>query len=136
MAAIRYLPWKEIVVHEVNEMTVPQFLEWIISQVEAQKQGGIGVARWMDGFAFAIGDFKETPETVAEKLKGTLHWAVINYAKTSYQSEKKIMWNGSERTVKLIKVEYNPDLANLPKFLQEFKRPSSGAAVGAKQKSH
>jgi len=133
LATIRYLPWKEIVVHEVNEMSVLEFLEWIISQVETQKKGGVGVARWIDGFAFVIGDFSETPETVAEKLKGRLHWAIVNYAKTSYQSEKKVMWNGREHIVRLLKVENNPDLANLGKFLQGFKRPSSDTVVAAKE---
>lgn len=121
MATITYMPWKEIVLHEVNEMPIQQFLEWVVSQVEAQKQGGTPLVRWVDGIAFAFGEFADTPEVVAEKLNGKIHWGIVHFTKTSYQLEKKVTWNGRDHVVRLVKAENNPDMVNVAKFLQDFK---------------
>ena len=102
-------------------MEVPKFLEWIVSQVEGQKAGGVGVARWVKGIAFVAAEFPDNPELISEKLKGRLHWAVVNYTRTSYEPEKKVTANGREHVVRLIKLENIPDLVNLADFLQDFK---------------
>jgi len=120
-AEIVYTPWKRIVVHEAKEMPVADFLQFIVGQVEAQKQGGVPVVPWAEGIAYARGDFPDTPEVLQEKLKGILHIGIVNYTRTSYQEQKKTVLNGREYVVRFEKVDANPDLLNLCKFLDSLK---------------
>ncbi len=73
---------------------------------------------------FTIGEFPLTPETVGEMLHGKIHYGNVTFTRTSYQSEKKVTWNGREYVVKLVKADNNPDMVNLAKFLQGFKQPA------------
>ncbi len=121
MAEIEFRPWKRIIVHEVVEVQIADLLQFIIGQLEAQKQSGVPVIQWGDGIAFVRADFPDTPEVIQDKLKGTLHIGAINFARTSYQDQKKTVFNGREYVVRLAKVDNNPDLINLCKFLNDYK---------------
>ncbi|MGA2665684.1 MAG: hypothetical protein ABSF83_12155 [Nitrososphaerales archaeon] len=120
MANIVYRPYKEVVIHEIRHMELQNFMESYVSQLLSQGQAGITpVATWVDGFAFYIGNFLETPDLVKEKLEGRVHWAAVYYTNTSYQPEKKVMVGGREYIVKFSKGENNPDFVNLARFLAE-----------------
>ena len=126
MAEIVYMPWKQIVVHEISEMEVGDFLQMVVAQIEAAKLPGDPVVDWAEGVMFARGEFPDTPETIHDKLRGILHYGVVNFARTSFQEQKKTRFGDRERIIRLRKVEKNADLVNLCKFLDGFKgRPVS-----------
>ena len=93
----------------------------VASMAEAQKMGATAGVAWIDGIAFASADFPETPEIIAEKLKGRLHKAIVWYTETSFQAEKRTQLNGRDVIVKLAKAEANQDWVNLVEFLKTFK---------------
>jgi hypothetical protein len=129
MAEVVYMPWKKIVVHEIQEIDVASFLQFVAASFEGQKQVGVPVVQWGEGIAFIRADFPDTPEVISEKLKGTLHVGIVNFARTNFQEQKKTTFNGREYAVRLAKVEKNPDLVNLCKFLVNFTgRESSESA--------
>jgi hypothetical protein len=120
MANFVFKPYREIIIHEIRELDVQPFMEGYISQLLSQGQAGITpVATWVDGIAFYIGNFMETPELVKEKLEGRIHWAAVYFTKTSFQPEKKVTMSGREYVVKFAKGESNPDFAGLVRFLNE-----------------
>lgn len=121
MVEIEYLPYQKIIVHEVRKMEVPQLLAAVAEQLESQKAGGVGSVRWVDGVAFIIGEFPATPETIAENLKGRVHYSVVMFSETGYQSEKKVTFNNREYSVRLIKGDDNPNFVELVQFLKNFK---------------
>lgn len=120
MVEFVFKPYKEIVIHEIRELEVQPFMEAYVSQLLSQGQTGITpVATWVDGIAFYIGNFMETPDLVKEKLDGRVHWAAVYYARTSFQAEKKVTVAGREYVVRFAKGESNPDFVGLVKFLNE-----------------
>ena len=120
MTRIVYKPYDEIIIHEIREMEIKDMMETLISQLLAQGQAGVTpVANWVDGIAFYIGNFQETPEIIKEKLEGRIHWGFVGFARTSFQTEKKTMVAGREYVVKLVKVDSNPDFVSLAEFLNE-----------------
>jgi len=128
LAEIEYLPYQKIILHEIRKMEPAEFFPFVASQVEAQKSGNVAGAMWIDGIAFAFGDFPETPETVQEKLKGRLHKAVVWYTETSFQQEKKVQVSGRDSVVRLMRAEKNRDFVNLVEFLKEFKPDALASA--------
>ena len=123
-AKITYTPWNEIVVHEVKESSVQQFLEGIVTQLAAQGQVGVVPAvSWVDGIAFVFGAFPDTPEVVKDKLDGKIHFALVNFTRMSYQPEKKVTVGNRDYIVRMIKAEENPDFVNLVSFLKEDFKP-------------
>jgi hypothetical protein len=122
MVEIEYLPYNKIIVHEVRKLEIQDFLQWVSSQVEAQKQGGTATVNWVDGVAFLTGEFMATPELVSENLKGHIHYAVVFYTETSFQSEKRVTVNGRDSVVRFTKGESNPNFIALAKFLIDFKK--------------
>ena len=122
MTRIVYKPYDEIIIHEIREMEIKDMMETLISQLLAQGQAGVTpVANWVDGIAFYIGNFMETPDLVKEKLEGRIHWAAVYYTKTSYQPEKKVSVGGREYIVRFAKGETNTDFVGLVQFLNERK---------------
>ncbi len=128
MAQIEYMPYQKIILHEVVKMEPTDFFPMVASMAEAQKTGATAGVAWIDGIAFAFGEFPDTPEIVEEKLKGRLHKAIVWYAETSFQTEKKTQVNGRDAIVRLGKAEGNKDFVNLVEFLKTFRsRPSAPA---------
>jgi hypothetical protein len=121
LVEIEYLPYQKIIVHEVRKLEVQEFLNWVASQVEAQKQGGTPSVNWVDGVAFLTGEFMATPELVSENLKGRIHYAVVFFTETSYTPEKRVTVNGRDSTVRFTKGETNPNFVELAKFLKTLK---------------
>ena len=128
MAEIVYMPWEQIIVHEVRKLQPTEFFPMVAAMVEAQKAGATAGVAWIDGIAFASADFPDTPEVISEKLKGRLHKAIVWYAETTFQAEKKTQVNGRDTVVKISKAEGNQDFVNLVEFLKVFKPEASGSA--------
>jgi hypothetical protein len=120
MARIVYKPYDEIILHEVREMEIKDLMDALVSQLLAQGQAGVTpVANWVNGIAFYIGNFQETPDIIKEKLEGRIHWGFVGFARTSYQAEKKTTLAGRDYIVKFVKVDSNPDFVGLADFLNE-----------------
>jgi hypothetical protein len=120
MANFIYRPYSEIIIHEIREFDIQSFMENYVSQLLSQGQAGITpVATWVDGIAFYIGNFLETPDLVREKLEGRIHWAAVYFARTSYQLEKKVSVGGRDYIIKFAKGDGNPDFVGLAKFFNE-----------------
>jgi hypothetical protein len=118
MANFIYRPYTEIIIHEIRELDTQAFMETYVSQLLSQGQAGITpVATWVDGIAFYIGNFMETPDMVKEKLDGRIHWAAVYFTRTSFQPEKKVSVGGRDYIVKFSKGDANPDFVGLTKFL-------------------
>lgn len=64
MVKITYMPWGEIIVHEIRELDVQRFFESIIAQLQAQGQTGlVPGCSWIDGIAFIFGFFPDTQKS-------------------------------------------------------------------------
>ena len=122
MVEIEYLPYQKIIVHEIRKLEVQDFLQWVASQVEAQKQGATPTVHWVDGVAFLTGEFMANPELVSENLKGRIHYAVVFFTETSYQPEKRVTVNGRDSIVRFSKGETNPNFVELARFLKNWKQ--------------
>lgn len=120
MAKIVYRPYEQIIVHEIMEFKPESFLEFLVSQLLAQGQTGLTpVANWLDGIAFSIGNFLETPDMVKEKMEGKIHWGAVYFTRTNFQPEKKATLGSREYVVRFVKADGNPDFVNLVRFLHE-----------------
>lgn len=121
MVEIEYLPYQKIIIHEVRRFEVADFLQWVATQAEAQKQGATPSVNWVDGIAFLTGEFMSTPELVSENLKGRVHFAVVFFTETSFAPEKRVTINGRDTIVKFTRGDSNPNFVALSKFLKEMK---------------
>lgn len=123
MVKITYKPIEEIIVHEAHELPPAQFFQSIVAQMQAQGQTGIVPSvLWLDGIAFSIGNFGVSNDRLIEdQINGVVHYAFVNFTRTSFDAEKKPMIAGKEYIVRLVKVENNPNFVALVKFLQGFK---------------
>lgn len=118
MAKITYMPWNEIVVHEVLEYEPKVFLENTISGVLAQGgAGNVPTISWAKGIAFAVAGFPDTQDVVREKLKGVVHYNVVSFARMPYRSEVNVEVRGNTYQVRLRNTEVNPIFRDLANFL-------------------
>jgi hypothetical protein len=120
LAEIEYRPWKKIIVHEVKELPPKDFFEGLAASAEAQKQGANPVVIWLDGVAFVTVMMPDTERVLSDKIDGILHYSVVQFTRTSYQTEKKVTIQGRDHTIRMIKGDDNPDLRNLARFLNEL----------------
>lgn len=126
LAKIVYRPYDQIIIHEIMEFKPQSFLEFLVTQLLSQGQAGLTpTANWIDGIAFTIGNFLETPEMVKEKIEGRIHWGAVYFTRTSFQPEKKVTLGSRDYVVKFVKAEGNLDFANLVKYIQENIQPKS-----------
>ena len=121
MVEIEYLPYQKIVLHEVRKMEISDLLTMVVSQVEAQKIGGVAGVNWVDGIAFVVGEFMPTPEVISENLKGHVHYSVVFFSETTFQPEKKVTVNGRDYVIRLNRAENNPNFVELARFLKKFR---------------
>jgi len=126
LAEIEYRPWKKIIVHEVRELPPKEFFEGLATSAEAQKQGANPVVLWLDGVAFVTVMMPDTERILSDKIDGILHYSVVQFARTSYQAERKVTIQGRDHTIKMVKAEDNPDLSNLARFLNGLKPKETG----------
>jgi hypothetical protein len=127
MVKITYMPWNEIIIHEIREFDVQHFFETIITQLQAQGQTGlVPSCNWIDGIAFVLAFFPDSEEVVKEKLEGRLHYGAVHFTRMNYQHEKKAVVAGREYTLRLVKADDNPDLVDLVKSIKaNFKEKTS-----------
>jgi hypothetical protein len=109
-------PYKKIVVHEIVEFPLNEWVEMILSGTRAAGGTTIPMVNWCDGVAFQISPFNpNSDEVISEQLKGIIHYAAVTFAiKERYEREIRI----SEGTIRLVDRSANPNLLKLARVLK------------------
>lgn len=121
LVKITYRPWQELVVHEILEYEPQELFSIIVKQGLAT--GAVGITpsmNWADGVVFTFAPFPDTEDVIRDKLKGIVHYAVVQFAALpDYRSEVTVNLAGTQHSVRLQKVEVNPIFSEIAKFLKE-----------------
>jgi hypothetical protein len=135
MVEVKYQPYKELIIHEIRKMTLPDFLLMVASQVEAQKQGGMPAVDWVDGIVFVKGEFASPvpPQVLEDQFNGRLHYPIVFFAETSYEPQKRVTLNGRDVLIRMNKAESNAVFADMAKFLKSF-NPSPDETLHVKDR--
>lgn len=97
-------PWKKLVVHEVIEYGFEDLMRIVLSQSRAAG-GGIASMNWCNGLVFQHGTFPDTESVVQEKLKGTIHYSSVVFARKDKFERQIVKESG---TLNLVDVSANP----------------------------
>jgi hypothetical protein len=120
---ITYLPYQELVIHEIIEQTNSgTFFEDIVRLALSSPHQVEPSINWIDGIAFFIAPMQPTEEVVRENLSGKVHYGSVLFTRTDYRPQVAVKVGNQEFTVRLRKASDNPTLAELAAFLKEFKR--------------
>ncbi len=112
-------PWKRLVVHEVIEYAFDDLVRIVLSQSRAAG-GGIASMNWCNGLVFQHSAFPDTESVVQEKLKGTVHYSSVVFAKKEKFERQIVKENG---TLNLVDVSANPIFLQLTEVLKGYKAP-------------
>jgi hypothetical protein len=124
---ITYAPNSEIVVHEIIEQTnSAAFFEDIVRLALNQPRQVEPSINWIDGIAFYIGAMQPTDDVVKENLAGRIHIGSVHFMRTDYKPRVTVKIGSQEFAVRLRKADDTPALAELAKFLKDFKEPATG----------
>jgi len=102
-------PWKELVIHEVLELKLDEWVTQIIASARSAG-GGIPTIFWAGGLAFHFATFPDTETIVQEKLKGRIHYSSVTFA-IKEKFEKQVMREGG--TVNFTDVSHNEIFSKL-----------------------
>jgi hypothetical protein len=109
-------PYSKIVIHEVVEYRLNDFLDLIL--IGAQAAGGttIPLVQWAAGVVFQAQPFNPDSEVVIEEqLKGIIHYLHVAFAvKEKFEPEVRT----SKGTIRLVDGSANANLSNLAQFLK------------------
>lgn len=96
-------PWKKLVIHEVIEYKLEDWIKQIAFSTRTSG-GGIPTMQWIDGIVFSPANFPTTNATIEEQLQGILHWSSVSFAiKPTF--EKQIV--SENATINLVDVSVN-----------------------------
>ena len=107
-------PWKELVIHEVLELKLDEWITQIIASARSAG-GGIPTIFWAGGLAFHFATFPDTETIVQEKLKGRIHYSSVTFA-IKEKFEKQVMREGG--TVNFTDVSHNEIFSKLANNLR------------------
>ncbi|HEU4984174.1 MAG TPA: hypothetical protein VFT58_00925 [Nitrososphaera sp.] len=107
-------PWKKLVVHEVIEYGFEDLVRIVLSQSRAAG-GGIASMNWCNGLVFQHATFPDTESVVQEKLKGTIHYSSVVFARKDKFERQVVKENG---TLNLVDVSANPIFFQLTETLK------------------
>jgi hypothetical protein len=107
-------PWKKLVVHEVIEYCFEDLVHIVLSQSRAAG-GGIASMNWCNGLVFQHATFPDTESVVQEKLKGTIHYSSVVFARKDKFERQVVKENG---TLNLVDVSANPIFFQLTETLK------------------
>lgn len=107
-------PWKKLVIHEVIEYRLEDWIKQIAFSTRTSG-GGIPTMQWIDGIVFSPANFPTTDATVKEQLQGILHWSSVSFAiKPNF--EKQIV--SENATINLVDVSVNEIFKKLARELK------------------
>ena len=102
-------PWKELVIHEVLELKLDEWVTQIIASARSAG-GGIPTIFWAGGLAFHFATFPDTETIVQEKLEGRIHYSSVTFA-IKEKFEKQVVREGG--TVNFTDVSHNEIFSKL-----------------------
>ena len=116
-------PYQRIVVHEVVEYRLNDFLDLILLHTQAAGGTTIPLVQWAESVLFQIQPFNPDSEVVIEEqLKGGVHYAAVAFAvKDRFESEVRT----SRGTVRLVDASSNSNLCSIARFLKARSKFSS-----------
>lgn len=93
MIRIIHSPIEQIVVHEMVEYTLADFVKHMTLGVG--HQGTASLVKWCEGIVFAHVSLPSTADVVKDQMNGIVHWAWLSYAemdafKDYLESENKV----------------------------------------------
>ncbi len=120
MVKITYMPFKEIVIHEILEKEPEVFFEDVMRTSIAQNAQIEPSVSWYNEIAFVIGQFPKTDDIVAEELKGVIHYSLVMFTRIPYKEKYALKLGSQDYTARLRKVGNNTILAEVAEYLKEF----------------
>lgn len=120
MVKITYVPYQEVIVHEILEQDNQTFFEDIVREVLAQPVQAEPSVNWIDGIAFIVGQLPPTEDIVKENLNGKVHYAAVIFTKTEFRNSIPVRVGNQDLAVRLRKADNNSILVDLVKFLKTF----------------
>lgn len=120
VVTITYRPWSELVIHEIIENSPDELYSFVVRQTLAM--GGAGIIpsiNWAEGVAFAVGPMPDNDELVKDKLKGIVHYGLVQFAQVpDYRDEARVFVGGVAHVVRLQKNDKNPIFVELARYLK------------------
>jgi len=120
VVTITYRPWSELVIHEIIENTPDELFSFVVRQTMAM--GGAGIIpsiNWASGVAFAVGPMPDNDDLVKDKLKGIVHYGLVQFAIVpEHRDEVRVTVGGAAHVVRLQKNDKNPIFVELARFLK------------------
>ena len=107
-------------IHEIIENTPEELYSFVVRQTMAM--GGAGIIpsiNWAGGVAFAVGPMQDNDDIVKDKLKGIVHYGLVQYALVpEHKDEARVNVSGVAHTVRLQKNDKNPIFVELASYLK------------------
>lgn len=116
MVEIEYKPIQKIIVHEIMQNSMDEFLDNFVRPVPPNIPPVI--ARWIDGVVFIFQSYPRSPETMRESLEGTVHWEIVNFTEMNEYMETLV----NPRNQSMIKVIDNSSNTAVSDFIRWLKR--------------
>lgn len=107
-------PWKKLVIHEVIEYKLNDWVKQIAFSTRTSG-GGIPTMQWANGIVFSPSNFPSTNIIMEEQLKGILHWSSISFA-IKEKFEHQIV--SENATINLVDVSVNDIFRELAEKLK------------------
>ncbi|MFQ5711008.1 MAG: hypothetical protein ACE5GD_04415 [Candidatus Geothermarchaeales archaeon] len=116
MVEIVIEPWKKIIIHEVIEYRLEDFLR--VHTVEVPPGGKAPPVPWTNGIVFDRTTLPDVGAALEEKIKGILHYSSVTYAlKPNFEQE--IVDKDRNITIPLIDVSNNEIFIQLTDLLKK-----------------
>ncbi|MGI0042949.1 MAG: hypothetical protein ACRD47_04490 [Nitrososphaeraceae archaeon] len=78
MIRIIHSPIEQIIIHEMVEYTLSDFVKYMTLGVAPE--GTSSLVKWCDGIIFAHVSMPSTADVVKDQMNGIVHWAWFSYA--------------------------------------------------------
>jgi hypothetical protein len=133
MAKITYMGWQEVVIHEIIEMDNERFFgdiaEGAVKAHNPQMPFIPPTVNWVNGIAFVVQSFPDTDDVVGEKLKGTVHYAVVVFTRLDYRATYPVVVGSETIPVRLNRKVANPIFLDMADYLKGFRADSRVSAI-------
>ena len=103
MIRITHSPIEKIIIHEMVEYTLPDFVKHMTLGVAPE--GIASLVKWCDGIVFAHVSSSSTADVAKDQMNGVVHWAWLSYAEIN--SFKDFLESTNKASFPLIDVSNN-----------------------------
>jgi hypothetical protein len=122
MASVKFVPFSEIIIHEIVEQENPAFFEDIIRTAIAQPNPSEPTMNWINGIAFLAFQMAPTEATVKENLEGRIHFASVIFTRlTPFRNSFPVTIATQQYTVRLRNNSNNSLQTDIVRFLTDYR---------------